>query len=116
MFLPAEWRRGDSMPMYVGALAKGWLHGRVESKLIRGGRNEDVVGTVEIPGGERSRATIRAPRQNWTHDELLVALKPHHKFTLGHPPRKAAGHHRAGREVGPPREQRGDEIVELCLF
>ena len=81
--MPAEWRRGDSMPMYVGALAKGWLHGRVESKLIRGGRNEDVVGTVEIPGGERSRATIRAPRQNWTHDELLVALNLYHKLTFG---------------------------------
>jgi putative restriction endonuclease len=83
VFVPAEWCRGDPMPMYVGALAKGWSHGRVESKLISDGRNQDVVGTVEIPGNDRSESTVRTPRRNWTRDELLVALNLYHKLTFG---------------------------------
>jgi putative restriction endonuclease len=83
VFLPAEWQQGDSMPMYVGALAKDWPHGRVEKKLIGDGRNRDVVGIVEVPGPNHPTATVRTQRRNWTHDELLVGLNLYHKLTFG---------------------------------
>ena len=85
VYLPAKWRPGDQMPMYVGVLGNDWPHGRVETKLIAGGRNRRFFGTVEIGGQNFSKApgTGASPRRNWNRDELLVALNLYHKLTFG---------------------------------
>lgn len=85
VYLPAKWRRDDSMPMYVGALGTDWPHGRVETKLKGDGSNREFFGTVEIASKNSSITPGAgvAPRRNWTRDELLVALNLYHKLTFG---------------------------------
>ncbi len=83
VFMPAGWRRGDAIPQYVAALGEGWAHGRVESKLVSGGRNENVVGKVEIPAPGKPSVPTKMPRRDWSRDELLVVINLYQQLTFG---------------------------------
>lgn len=81
-FLPAKWRKGDPIPMYVGVLGDRWPYGRVEARLINDGRNREVVGTLELPDKQPTKRA-KAPRKGWTREELLIALNVYYKLSFG---------------------------------
>lgn len=79
-FFPNWWQPGDPQPLLVAVRSKTWKHGCVELKLVRDGRNRDIVArfepaSLQVAGQPKAPQVAPAPDAvEWTDHELRATV------------------------------------------